>query len=151
MSIIASAPVPAGSRLVDADTIDLAAIRRQTGERFPVNPSYRAAVDRGLCPTWCTQDHSDDGEERLHSSAAVEVRVGHGVDLLDTLTVTVAVDAFESPCLPGGIDPASIYLSAVADKSAEAQVTGNLSAEQAEQLAVALLAAARTARQARTR
>ncbi|MEV7264206.1 hypothetical protein AB0N38_11710 [Micromonospora aurantiaca] len=42
MSIIASAPVPESSRLTDADTADLAAIRR-TGTnagRFPVNGTY---------------------------------------------------------------------------------------------------------------
>lgn len=48
MTITASAPVPAGSRLVDAVTADLTAIRRQGTNvgRFPTNQPYtgRAAV-----------------------------------------------------------------------------------------------------------
>ena len=135
MSIIASVPVPAGSRLVDLPTDP------------NLVPVQRPAIPGTLCPVWCTVNHDEDRAERLHSRELAEVTAPHGDDLREERYISVEVEAYESPELPGGIDPTSIYLAVGSDR--ELDTSARLSPEVAEQLAAALFEAARIARQAR--
>ncbi|WP_430497837.1 DUF6907 domain-containing protein [Micromonospora trifolii] len=126
-------------------------IARETGwERgVGLRPAPGAGGNPALCPPWCTKtSHADEDEERLHSSTATAIGIEDGTHLRETLTVVVQLDAFESPELPGGIDPTSIYLSVTCDRDRDTWAAGNMTPEQAERIGQALLDAARTARQA---
>ncbi|MEV5689926.1 DUF6907 domain-containing protein [Micromonospora globbae] len=67
MTVIAHAPVPTSSRLIDADTINLTAVRRPSVEdaqlvdlaarRDPAGVHQLAEAIRTGCPPWCSEDH----------------------------------------------------------------------------------------------
>ncbi|MET7752577.1 hypothetical protein [Micromonospora sp. NPDC005367] len=209
MSIIASVPVPAGSRLIDAATVDMQAIRRPrpADERFPVLNSTRTADkarqawdavnrpgatmadvqataerlgvnvaellelsldhiahttgwDRGvglrpgdpyagvsgnpaLCPTWCPGTCGNHAE-RSHVRPIVDMSVRHG-DLVDEqVEIRARMQAYESPDLPGGIEPTEVFVEVAG--LGDTVCSASLTLEQAEQLGQALLDAARQGR-----
>ncbi|WP_435120763.1 DUF6907 domain-containing protein [Micromonospora tulbaghiae] len=205
MSIMASAPVPARNRLIDADTARLTA---PAVGRFPVNPPYRPqdAADRArqaweafaarnvakvheaaatlgvpvgevydlaldyiagqtgwtggvgrrpgdpyegvtgkpeLCPSWCAGGH-DDRAERSHVRPIVDTEARHG-DLVNERTEIVAqMQAYESPELPGGIDPTTVWVQLCGPDNAV--VSACLDLDAAERIGQALVDAARQAR-----
>ncbi|MEV1018125.1 hypothetical protein AB0I89_32175 [Micromonospora sp. NPDC049801] len=139
--------------VTETEAVDLVLddIARETGWTRGVG--LRAKPGGGgnpdLCPSWCTKTHTDlTDEELLHSSTATSISIEDGTHLRETVTIVVQLDAFESPALPGGIDPTSVYLSASCDQNPDTWLSGNMSPAQAEQIGQALLDAARTARQA---
>ncbi|MBQ1060071.1 hypothetical protein [Micromonospora sp. C41] len=188
MTITASAPVPESSRLTDADTADLAAIRRAgtNSGRFPTNQPYtgRAAGDLELvelarlrnpeavhrlaeairereagnrppaCPAWCSQDHRG----QITEEDGFTIGLVHELNLAEITaldpqhfrpqpaTVSVYIESSTEAGEP--TDPARIVMTVA--EGAEGQYHGSIDTggwtgtpEEAEQLAHALLAAAR--------
>ncbi|MFI6331920.1 DUF6907 domain-containing protein [Micromonospora chersina] len=101
------------------------------------------------CPAWCSVDHAEDGVERLHSRDMGELTAPSGADMREQKFIGVELEAYASPHLPGGIDPATIYLTMGDQGGNLIESSAYLSPEVAEQLAARLFEAARLARQAR--
>ncbi|MEV0723947.1 hypothetical protein AB0I37_14340 [Micromonospora purpureochromogenes] len=82
MSIIASAPVPAGSRLIDAPTLGITRIRP------------------ALCPPWCTDDHTNDPTDingfllgQVHERVFAELTGQHPAWVREASTAAVYVES----------------------------------------------------------
>lgn len=165
MSIIASAPVPAHSRLADAETVeqpritnDLTVINAEIdritlatmGRTLPpANPEPDPALltRSPLCPPWCSGtcadvDHFTNGGDAYHHRNIIEVTAAHGDFLSEQRWVDVDLEASEDVT---GIEPTSIRLS-VGEPDGPTSDSAKLTPEQAEQLGLALLQAARLAR-----
>lgn len=151
MGILASAPVPAANRLIDADTATGLTVIRRTGTsnqgRWPMNQSRPA-----FCPTWCRRDHTGEVTEyegftigTLHEQVLTEL------DALDpawvTRTATAAVLVERSDEAGEVITPTRVVLN-IAEGPIEGINTPLVTQgwtgtpAQARALAAALLAAA---------
>lgn len=85
MTISAHAAVPAANRLIDADTLGLTAIRRDTNAgRFPTNPPY---VGRAAVPV----EPSAGTTPEMLASASGEFRDGYARGYADALGRAVSV------------------------------------------------------------
>ncbi|GAA3765484.1 DUF6907 domain-containing protein [Micromonospora maritima] len=159
MTIFATAPVPASSRIIDADTTDLAAIRRDvelTGRAAAVNPSGVAQLAQAIrtgCPPWCSNDHRGQiTEEDGFSIGLVHERNLAEITALDPqhfhprpATVSVYIESSTEAGEPA--DPARLVMTVA--EGAEGQYHGSLDTggwtgtpAQARALAAALLAGA---------
>lgn len=178
MSIIASASVPPANRLIDADTTDLSAIQRPADIRFPMNAPYASqpsgddryaegyvdGMQRALaarpagCPSYCTEDHRGQVTEQDGFS----IGLGHEVVVTD-LTATdpawtnrpaTARVLVESTSERGEvITPTRVVVSIAEGDTGHYPGSEDVQGwsgtpDQVEQLAHAMLAAARIARHA---
>lgn len=172
MTVTASASVPPSHRLIDADTINLNAIRRP-GDLFPVvNGSYPAPkTDSATCPPWCPGNcYAEEDGARLHERFvatttatehgfsgeamrnAVEVESYDAADVRESASVSLTtVPAVVKPAdksVVDGLDPVMIRSLAASALSGYQGGRLRLTPDEAEQLGRALIEGAALARQA---
>lgn len=167
MTITASAPVPPAHRLIDADTTDLTAIRREATNEA-VKDAYANGYVDGLqralaarpagCPPFCTEDHRGQVTEHdgfsiglCHEVVVLDLTADDASSTIASATARVLV---ESTSERGEvITPTRVVLSIA--EGAEGHYPGSEDVQgwsgtpaEVEQLAYALLSAARIARHA---
>ncbi|MEU1642030.1 hypothetical protein [Micromonospora zamorensis] len=164
MGIIASSSVPSANRLIDADTINLAAIQPQPTGDDRYAEGYVDGLQRALsarppaCPSYCTEDHRGF----VDMVDGFSVGLGHEVVVLDliaddpatTVESATARVLVESTSERGEVvTPTRVVLSIA--EGTDGHYPGSEGVQgwsgtpaEVEQLAHALLSAARIARHA---